>query len=155
MEEKSVEQLGPVDYMVVEFPLGKADLSGEMATELKSLVDRDLIQVMDLLLIEKDADGSIEAYEVDQLEKEQAGVLHSLDSMALELLAEEDVHAIAAALEPGTLAAVLVWENSWAAPFASSIRQSGGQLVANGRIPVQGILAALEADEKALATEGV
>ena len=147
MEDRTVEELGPVDYMVVEFPLGKANFSGEMATELASLVERGLIQVLDLLFISKDADGVTEVFEMSELDEDQVGALRELNSLALELLAEEDVDAIAEALEHDTIAAVLVWENTWAAPFASSIRHSGGQLVANGRIPVQGILAALEADE--------
>ena len=147
MDDRTVEELGPVDYMVVEFPLGKANFSGEMATELASLVERGLIQVLDLLFISKDADGVTEVFEMSELDEDQVGALRELNSLALELLAEEDVDAIAEALEHDTIAAVLVWENTWAAPFASSIRHSGGQLVANGRIPVQGILAALEADE--------
>jgi len=147
MDDRTVEELGPVDYMVVEFPLGKANFSGEMATELASLVERGLIQVLDLLFISKDANGVTEVFEMSELDEDQVGALRELNSLALELLAEEDVDAIAEALEHDTIAAVLVWENTWAAPFASSIRHSGGQLVANGRIPVQGILAALEADE--------
>lgn len=144
MADPSIEELGPVDYLVVEFPLDKADFSGEAMQELKSLVDRGLIRVLDLIFIHKLDDGSIEAFEAH--EYGQAGVLAELDALALELLAEEDVDALAAAVEPNTAAAILVWENSWAAPFGAAVRRAGGQLVADGRIPVQGILAAIEAD---------
>ncbi len=144
MADPSIEELGPVDYLVVEFPLDKADFSGEAMQELKSLVDKGLIRVLDLIFIHKLDDGSIEAFEAH--EYGQAGVLAELDALALELLAEEDVDALAAAVEPNTAAAILVWENSWAAPFGAAVRRAGGQLVADGRIPVQGILAAIEAD---------
>ena len=154
MDDRTVEELGPVDYMVVEFPLDKANFTGEVASELASLVEAGLIQLLDLLFITKDADGVTEAFEMHELDEDQVGALRALDNMALELLAEEDVDAIAEALEHNSIAAVLVWENTWAAPFASSCRRAGGQLVASGRIPVQGILAALEADEDISTTEG-
>jgi hypothetical protein len=147
MNDSGIEEFGPVDYLVVEFPLDKANFSGEMASELTSLVENGLIRLLDLIFIHKEADGSIEAFELEDYDHSEVDALRELDSLALELLAEEDVDAIAGALEGNTVAAVLVWENTWAGPFASSIRRSGGQLVANGRIPVQGILAALEADE--------
>jgi hypothetical protein len=151
-DDVGVEQLGPVDYLVVEFPLDKANFSGEMAEKLKALVDSGTIRVLDLLILHKAADGSVEAFEVDEYEHNDVAALRDLESLALDLLAEEDVEAIADALEGNTVAAVLVWENAWAAPFASSVRRSGGQLVASGRIPVQAILAVLEADMAA--TEG-
>jgi hypothetical protein len=147
MNDSGIEEFGPVDYLVVEFPLDKANFSGEMAPELTSLVENGLIRLLDLIFLHKEADGSIEAFELEDYDHSEVDALRELDSLALELLAEEDVDAIAGALEGNTVAAVLVWENTWAGPFASSIRRSGGQLVANGRIPVQGILAALEADE--------
>ncbi len=154
MRERSADELGPIDYVVVEFPAGKANFSGEMATELASLVDRGLVNVLDLLFIIKEADGSVEAFELEEFEHADVAALRELGSEVAQLLAEEDVDAIAAAIEPGSVAAVLVWENSWAAPFAVSIRRSGGQLVASGRIPTQGILAALDADMEEAQTEG-
>jgi hypothetical protein len=147
MQASELDVLGPVDYLVVEFPADKADFSGEMATELKSLVDRQLVRVLDLVLLRKEADGSVEAAELDDVDQSDVGELSALESDLAMLLAEEDVTEIGAVLEPGSIAAVLVYENSWAAPFASSIRRSGGQLVANGRIPTQGLLAAIEADD--------
>jgi len=154
MNDTAVEELGPIDYLVVEFPAGKAAFTGEMGDKLRSLVEGGIVRVLDLLIITKDEDGSVDAFELDEFEGEQAGELREFGFELADLLSEEDVDNIAAALEPGTVAAALVWENSWAAPFASSIRRSGGQLVASGRIPIQAILAALEADEDAGQTEG-
>jgi hypothetical protein len=146
MEGSDLDVLGPVDYLVVEFPAAKANFSGEMATQLGSLVDRELIRVLDLLLLRKDLDGSVEVAELNELAAADVGELLALESDLAMLLAEEDVEAIGAALEPGSVAAVLVYENSWAGPFASAVRRSGGQLVASGRIPTQALLAAVEAD---------
>jgi len=154
MNDTAVEELGPIDYLVVEFPAGKAAFTGEMGDKLRSLVDGGIVRVLDLLIITKDEDGAVDAFEVEEFEDGPAGALRDFGFELADLLSEEDVDNIAAALEPGTVAAALVWENSWAAPFASSIRRSGGQLVASGRIPIQAILAALEADEDAGQTEG-
>ena len=154
MSDDVMDELGPIDYLVVEFPAGKADFSGAMAEQLKALVEAGTIRVLDLLIITKDADGEVDAFEVHEFEDGDAGILLELGAEYAELLSDEDVGYIAEALEPGTVAAALVWENTWAAPFAASIRHSGGQLVANGRIPMQAILAALEADEEAASTEG-
>ena len=146
MEGSELDVLGPVDYLVVEFPAAKANFSGEMATQLGSLVDRELIRVLDLLLLRKDLDGSVEVAELNELTAADVGELVALEANLAMLLAEEDVETIGAALEPGSVAAVLVYENSWAGPCASSVRRSGGQLVASGRIPTQALLAAVEAD---------
>jgi hypothetical protein len=144
MSDTSLDALGPVDYIVVEFPAGRSNFSGEMTAELARLVDNDLIKVLDLLVLHKDADGSVEAFEIDDLD--EVNELTAIEAQLAELLAEEDVEHLAAAMEPGTTAGVLIWENTWAAPFASAARRSGGQLIANGRIPIQAILASLEAD---------
>jgi hypothetical protein len=146
MEASELDVLGPVDYLVVEFPADKANFSGEMAAELKSLVDRELVRVLDLVIVRKEVDGSVEAAELADVDESNVGELASLEADLAMLLAEEDVMEIGKALEPGSIAAVLVYENSWAGPFASSIRRSGGQLVANGRVPTQALLAAIEAD---------
>jgi hypothetical protein len=148
MEDTNVDVLGPVDYLVVEFPADKANFSGEMAAELKSLVDRELVRVLDLLLLRKDADGSVEAAELNEAQESEVGELLALEADLAMLLAEEDVEAIGLALEPGTVAAILVYENSWAGPLASAVRRSGGQLVANGRIPTQALLAAVGAEDE-------
>jgi hypothetical protein len=148
MEASELDVLGPVDYLVVEFPADNANFSGEMAAELRSLVDRELVRVLDLVILREEADGSLEAAELADVDESNIGELRALEGELGMLLAEEDIEAIGMALEPGSIAAVLVYENSWAGPFASSIRRSGGQLVANGRIPTQALLAAIEADEQ-------
>ena len=154
MSDDVMDELGPIDYLVVEFPAGKADFSGAMAEKLKGLVEAGTIRVLDLLIITKDEGGEVDAFELHEFEDGDAGALRELGAEYAELLCEEDVGHIAAALEPGTVAAALVWENTWAAPFAASIRHSGGQLVASGRIPMQAILAAVEARAEAAKTEG-
>ena len=144
-EVDSVDELGPVDWIVVEFPGSR--FNGEIAPALRDLVDRDVVRVLDLLVLKKDSDGTLEAFELSDLDTSEIGELRGYESQLAMLLSEDDVTAVAAAIEPGSSAAVLVWENTWAAPFASAVRHSGGQLVASGRIPIQALLAAVEADE--------
>ena len=148
MSDTDMDELGPVDYLVIEFPAGKANFSGEMAAELMSLVDAGTIRLLDVLILTKDTDGAVDAFEIEDFEG--LDELRALETDLAELLAEEDVEHLAAAMEPGSVAGVLVWENTWAAPFASAARRAGGQLVANGRIPIQAILASLEADEASM-----
>lgn len=154
MDDTDVDELGPVDYLVVEFPADKANFSGEMAAELRRLVERGQVRVLDLLFLKKDLDGSVEGFESHEFDAGEVGELRALEGELALLLAAEDVESIGAALEPGSIAAVLVWENVWAAPFGSAVRHSGGQLVAGGRIPIQAIAAAVEAHEAEM-TEGV
>ena len=113
----------------------------------------DISQVLGHVILKKEEDGSLEAFELSDLDPSEVGELRSYESELAMLLSEDDVTAVAAAVEPGTSAAVLVWENAWAAPFASAVRRSGGQLVASGRIPVQAMLAAIEADDEAEGAE--
>ncbi len=148
MTESDLDVLGPVDYLVVEFPADKADFSGEMAKELSALVDRGLVRVLDLLILRKDADGSVEVAELHELDDSNVGQLRALEGELGMLLAEEDIEAFGVAIEPGSVAAVLVYENSWAGPFSSAVRRSGGQLIANGRIPTQALLAAIESEQE-------
>jgi Family of unknown function (DUF6325) len=150
-EGTSLDQLGPVDYLVVEFPAGASNFTGEMATELLALVDSGTIRVIDILILTKNEDGSVDATELSDIEN--LGPLQAVEAELAELLAADDVEHLAAAMEPGSTAGVLIWENLWAAPFASAARRSGGQLIANGRIPIQAIIASIEADE-APATKG-
>ncbi len=145
MTDEDVDELGPVDYLVVEFPAQRANFSGEMAAELSALVDRGLVRVLDLLFLRKNEDGSVEGLETHEFGDDELGELRALEDELALLLAEEDVESIGAALEPGSIAAVVVWENLWAAPFGSAVRRAGGQLVAGGRIPIQALAAALEA----------
>jgi hypothetical protein len=148
------DELGPVDYVVVAFPAGQADFSGEMASELRALMDSDTVRVLDLVLVTKDVDGSVEGTELRDADDSEVGQLHAAEADLALLLAESDIDEIGQVLEPGSSAAVLVWENTWAAPFGTAVRRSGGQLVADGRIPTQAILAAMDADRAATA-EGV
>jgi hypothetical protein len=152
MTDVSLEELGPVDYMVVEFPAGASNFTGAMARELVALVDAGIIRLIDVLILTKNLDGTVEPMELSDVG--ELGDLQSLEAQLAELLAEDDVAQLAAAMEPGSTAGVLIWENLWAAPFASAARASGGQLIANGRIPIQAIIASIEADE-ASATVGV
>src|SRR4051812_24150582 len=145
MTDTPLDELGPVDYVVVEFPAGASNFTGEMAAELVSLVDRGIIRVIDVLILTKDADGAIDAMELSDVA--ELGELEKLEAQLADLLAEDDIVQLAAAMEPGSTAGVLIWENLWAAPFASAARRSGGQLIADGRIPIQAIIASLEADE--------
>jgi hypothetical protein len=144
-----VDELGPVDWIVVEFPGSR--FKGEIAPVLADLEERGIVRVLDLLLIRKGDDGSLDYFELSDLDESEIGSLRAYETAIADLLSVEDVEAVAAAVEPGSTAALLVWENAWAAPFGSAVRRAGGQLVASGRIPVQAILAAIEADE---ATEG-
>ena len=143
-QETDLDSLGPVDYIVVEFPVGASNFTGEMTEELVRLVNAGTIRLIDVLILVKDEDGSVEAMELSDLD--DLGELQALEAKLAELLAEEDVVHLAAAMEPGSTAGVLIWENLWAAPFASAARRSGGQLIANGRIPIQAIIASIEAD---------
>ena len=151
-QETDLDSLGPVDYVVVEFPAGASNFTGEMAKELVRLVDSGVIRVIDVLILTKDEDGTVDAMELSDVA--ELGDLEALEAQLAELLAAEDVEHLAAAMEPGSTAGVLIWENLWAAPFASAARRSGGQLIATGRIPIQAIIASIEADN-ASATEGV
>ena len=149
MTDIAVDELGPVDYLVVGFPADKANFSGEMASELKALINSNTVRVLDLVLLMKGEDGSVEASELRDADDSEVGELRTLERDLAILLAEQDIEEISATLESGSAAAVLVWENTWAAPFGSAVRRSGGQLVTSGRIPTQALIAAVEADRQA------
>ena len=146
-DNTGIDELGPVDYLVVEFPPGAQNFNGEMAAELVRLSDAGTIRVLDLLILQKAADGSVDAYELD--ETDAVDEIRALETHVSEILAADDVLNLAAAMEPGSVAGVLVWENTWAAPFASAARRAGGQLIATGRIPIQAIAASIEAEQAA------
>jgi hypothetical protein len=142
----NVDELGPVDWIVVEFEGTR--LNGDIAPILKDYVDRELIRVLDLLFIKKDEDGGFEAFEATDLEDSEIGELRAYETELAMLLSEQDVADLVETIEPGSSAAVLVWENLWAAPFGAAVRHAGGQLVASGRIPIQAVIAAIESDEE-------
>ena len=144
MNSSTVDEMGPIDYLLVEWP-GRQP-QGELAPHLVELVDRGLIRVLDLVFISKDEDGTVTVLELADLGGEVTE-LAVFEGAGSGLLGEEEVGEAGGVLEPGTAAALLVYENAWAAPFATALRRSGGQLVAGGRIPVQAVLAALDAAE--------
>lgn len=137
-----IDELGPVDYVVVEFP--GSNFKGEILPELAGLVERGIVRVLDLVLITKEEDGTFDAFEFGDIDDGVLGELREVERELADLLSEQDVAQVAQALAPGSTAALLVYENLWAAPFASAVRRAGGQLVANGRIPTQALLGAIE-----------
>lgn len=143
--QDGLEEMGPIDYLVVEWP-GKQP-TGEAAPYLLDLVERGIIRILDLTFITKDEDGTVSGLEIDEL-GESVEELKVFSGVSSGLISDDDTIEAAQALEPGTSAALLVFENAWAGPFASAVRRSGGQLVASGRIPTQEVLAALDALEE-------
>jgi uncharacterized membrane protein len=141
--DESVE-MGPIDYVLIEWP-GRQP-NGEAAPHLVDLVDRGLIRILDLAFVAKDEDGAVAGIELADLGG-GAAEFEVFAGASSGLLSDDDLGEAAAALEPGTSAALLVFENAWAAPFVAAVRRSGGQLVASGRIPVEDVLAALDAAE--------
>jgi len=140
-------ELGPVDYLVVEFPGNK--MTGEGMPMLVDLVDRGIIRILDLIFIRKDEDGSVGMFELRDFDGDGTLDLAVFEGASSGLLSDDDVAEAGAVIEPGNSAGVLVFENSWAAPFVGALRRSGAQLVASGRIPVEQLLAALDAAEAA------
>ena len=140
-----LEEMGPVDYLIIEFPDGQP--KGKAAPLLVDLVDRGLIRILDLMFITKGEDGTVAAIEIADFDGDGKLDYAVFEGASSGILSDEDREEAGNALEPGAAAAVLVFENRWAAPFAKAVRESGGQLVAFGRIPVQALLASLEAAE--------
>ena len=145
MNGNGTNEMGPIDYIVVEWP-GRQP-NGEVAPQLVDLVERGLIRILDLVFIAKDEEGNVAGLEISELAGEVAE-LSVFEGASSGLISDEDVDEAGGVLEPGTSAALLVFENAWAAPFVSAVRRSGGQLVASGRIPVQDLLDALDAAEE-------
>jgi hypothetical protein len=142
-----LEEIGTIDYVVIEFPNER--LSGEAFPLLVDLVDRGLIRILDLTFVRKELDGSVVGMELADFDQDGTLDLAVFEGASSGLLDQDDIDEASSVLEPGTSAGILVWENVWAAPFAAAVRRSGGQLVASGRIPVQALLASLEAAESA------
>lgn len=146
MSPNELEEMGPIDYVLIAWP--DPHPNGEIAPLVVDLVDRGIIRILDLAFVAKAEDGTVGGLEIADL-GDQVAELKVFEGASSGLLSDDDLEEAGAALEPGSAAAVLVFENRWAAPFAIAVRRSGGQLVANGRIPVQAILAALDATEDA------
>ena len=147
MADINADELGPVDYLVVRFPADNANFSGEMVSELKTLIDSNTIRVLDLVMVMKGEDGSVEATELRDADDSEIGELRALERDLAILLAEKDIDEIGETLQPGSAAAVLVWENTWAAPFLAALEGSGAVLLDQSRIPRDVVLSALASDE--------
>ena len=145
MSEQQLDEMGPIDYVILEWA-GDQPVTGEVMPLLLDLVDRGLIRILDIAFVVKDPDGSVTAIDLGDL-TEASPILVEFAGAASGLLGQDDLDEAASALENGTVAGILVWENRWAAPVATALRRSGGQLAASGRIPVQAILASLDASE--------
>jgi uncharacterized membrane protein len=145
VSEEQLEEMGPIDYVVLEWN-GEQPDAGEVQPLLLDLVDRGIIRILDIAFLAKDEDGSVSGIDIGDL-KQVAAAFAEFEGASSGLLGFDDLQEAAAALDPGTSAAVLVWENRWAAPVAAALRRSGGQLVASGRLPIQAIIAALDAVE--------
>ncbi|MFF7892197.1 DUF6325 family protein [Streptomyces sp. NPDC007907] len=144
---EELEEVGPIDYLVVEFPRNR--MTGEGFPLLVDLVDRGLIRILDLMFVRKDEDGTVTGMEIADLTGDGALDLAVFEGASSGLLGQDDLEEAATALEPGCSAGILVYENVWAAPFAAALRRGGARLVASGRIPVNAVVAALDEIEAA------
>jgi Family of unknown function (DUF6325) len=140
-----LEEMGPVDYLVIEFPAGYP--TGENLPLLLDLVDRGLIRIFDLVLVKREYDGSMTLLALADADGDGEWDYSVFEGVSTGVLGQDDIDEAGQALEPGHSAAILVYENTWAAPLAVALRRSGAQMVASGRIPVQALLASLEATE--------
>jgi hypothetical protein len=141
-----LDEMGPIDYLVVEFPGSR--MTGEAFPLLVDLVERSIIRILDLLFVKKELDGSVVALAIADFDSDGELDLAVFEGASSGLLGQDDIDEAGTALEPGSSAGILVFENRWAAPFATALRRSGAQLVASGRIPVQALLAKLEEVER-------
>ncbi|MFD5461408.1 DUF6325 family protein [Kitasatospora sp. NPDC127059] len=144
-DDIDVPEMGPVDYLVVEFP--QVGMRGEGLPLLIDLVDRGIIRILDLLFITRRADGSVVGVDISDIDRDGRLDLDVFRGASSGLLGDDDINEAGSALEPGSSAGVLVYENLWAAPFASALRRNGARVVASGRIPLDDVLHALEAAE--------
>ena len=140
-----LDQMGPVDILVIEFPDGVH--KGEAAPLLIDLVDRGIIRILDLMFIQKGEDGTVSALEIADIDGDGVADFRAFEGASSGLLGDEDRDEAGNVLQPGAAALVIMFENRWAAPFAKAMREAGGQLVAFQRIPIQALLAALDAAE--------
>jgi len=136
-------ELGPVEYIMIEFP--SATAIGDIVPELQKLVASGTVRILDMTFIRKHADGHVEPLEVSQLAGADALRYESLDAEIDDLVNSEDIAIEAAKLSPDSIAAVLVWEDTWATQFAQAMRAAGGRVVDNDRIPHAVVEAAMRA----------
>ncbi len=142
---RDLDQMGPVDYLIVEFPGSR--MTGRGFPLLLDLVDRDIIRILDFLFVKKHQDGSVSGMAIADLDRDGSLDLAVFEGAGSGLVGADDIEEAGGVLQPGSSAAILVYENVWAAPLAVELRRGGGQLVAGGRIPVQALLASLDAEE--------
>jgi hypothetical protein len=140
-----LDHAGPIDYLIVEFPGNK--MTGEGFPLLLDLVDRGIVRILDLTFVTKDRNGDVAAVEIRDLDADGDLDLTVFEGASSGLLGDDDISAAGQTLEPNSSAGILVYENVWAAPFANALRRGGAQLVSSGRIPVQAILASLDAQD--------
>lgn len=148
MMEAGEAELGPIDIVVIGYP-ADAPLTGEAAPYLLDLVDRGIIRVLDVLFVMEGEDGTFSGFEATDIDSESLGDLHVFAGASTGLLGEDDVSTVADSIEPGSAALLIMYENTWAAPFAAAVRRNGGVLIDNQRIPHADLLAALDAAEAA------
>jgi Family of unknown function (DUF6325) len=146
--EAHEEDLGPIDIVVIAYP-EDAPMTGDAAPLLLDLVERGIIRVLDVLFVMENADGTFSGFEAKDLEADRIGDLKIFEGASTGLLGDDDVATAAEAIEPGSAAVLIVYENRWAAPFAAAVRRNGGILVDFQRIPVQDLIATLDAAEAA------
>ncbi|MBF6300979.1 DUF1269 domain-containing protein [Nocardia amamiensis] len=139
----SPDELGPIDYLVIEFPADRTP-DGSALPLLRDLVDRGIVRVLDLAFVRKDADGSLVGVDITDVGLRGDFDITLFAEARSGLIDDTDCREAGVALEPGHSAAILIYENTWAAPFAAALRHNGAQLVASGRIPVQSILSTLD-----------
>jgi len=142
-----LDGMGPVDYLVVEFPGSR--MTGEGLPILLDLVDRGIIRVLDLVFVKKEVDGLVRGLALADFDHDGDLDLAMFEGASSGLMDTSDVDEASSVLKPGNSAAIVVYENVWAAPLAAALRRGGAQLVASGRIPIQDVVAALEAAEAA------
>jgi hypothetical protein len=147
--EAHAEELGPVDIVVIAYPAG-APMTGEAVPMLLDLVERGIIRVLDVMFVIKDADGTYSGFEATNLDDKSVGDFSAFEGASSGLLGDDDVATAAEGIEPGSAAALLIYENRWAAPFAAAVRRNGGRLVGFQRIPMQELIASLDAAEAAV-----
>ena len=151
LEATGLDETGPIDYVVIEFPGNR--MTGEGLPILVDLVDSGIIRILDLKFITRDLDGSVTAVEIADFDGDGQLDLAVFEGASSGLIGQDDIDEATSVIEPGNSAGILIYENVWAGPFAAALRRGGAQLVASGRIPIQAILAALDASEGATTSD--
>jgi hypothetical protein len=146
--EAQIEEIGPVDIIVIAYP-ADAPMTGEAVPLVLDLVDRGIIRVLDVLFVMENEDGTFSGFEATDVESDKIGDLKVFEGASSGLLGDDDVATASEALEPGSAAVMIVYENRWAAPFVAAVRRNGGIVVDNQRIPAQDLMEALEAADTA------